>query len=284
MLAEQFPPQRRGFAIAAHIAGGNLGTIAVPFLGAWLIAGVGWRWTVVLFGIPAILVALGLYALIRESGADRAAARAHGTVRDAFRVVLKDRDLRWIYVSAVLGGGGRGLGVVTFFSVLYLGEVLRLDALTSGLMYTVLVIGSVPSPLVAGWLSDRYGRKPLIIGVYVAGAIAFGVFMLAGSNLALLWLGIILMSSFTFVESPQLQAFMADVAPAPIRDAAFATYFTLAFGVGSLWTIGYGALIDTLGTSTGVPLVFGIMAASFLAAAFAVLPIDPARAARGAAD
>ena len=39
LLAEQFPEHRRGFAISAHIAGGNVGTVAVPLLGAWLIAG-----------------------------------------------------------------------------------------------------------------------------------------------------------------------------------------------------------------------------------------------------
>ena len=60
LLAEQFPPHRRGFAISAHIAGGNVGTVAVPLLGAWLIAGVGWRWTVVLFGIPPILIGLAM--------------------------------------------------------------------------------------------------------------------------------------------------------------------------------------------------------------------------------
>src|SRR4051794_17371966 len=36
LLSEQFPEHRRGFAISAHIAGGNIGTVAVPLLGAWL--------------------------------------------------------------------------------------------------------------------------------------------------------------------------------------------------------------------------------------------------------
>src|SRR5439155_7797126 len=68
LLAEQFPEHRRGFAISAHISGGNVGTVAVPLLGAWLIAGIGWRWTVVLFGVPAVLIAVAIAALVRESG------------------------------------------------------------------------------------------------------------------------------------------------------------------------------------------------------------------------
>lgn len=273
LLAEQFPTERRGFAISAHIAGGNLGTVAIPLVGTWLIAGIGWRWTVVLFGVPAMLIALALLALVHESGADRAAAKAHGSVRDAFRQIRRDRDILWVYLSSVLGGGGRGLGVLNVFVPLYLARVLRLDEGTVGLMYTVLLLGSVPGPLVAGWLSDRVGRKPVIIGVYLAGAASFAVFILAGSSPLGLWTGIVLLSVFNFVESPQLQALLADLAPQGIRDVSFATYFTLAFGVGSLWTALYGAVVNVAGETAGLPLIFWLMAAAFVAAALAVWPI-----------
>src|SRR5918993_1782368 len=44
LLAEQFPEQRRGFAISAHISGGNVGTVVVALVGTALIAAIGWRW------------------------------------------------------------------------------------------------------------------------------------------------------------------------------------------------------------------------------------------------
>jgi MFS family permease len=132
-------------------------------------------------------------------------------------------------------------------------------------------------PLLAGWLSDRFGRKPLIIAAYLGGAIGFGVFVLAGSSLVWLWAGIVIMGLFSFAESPQLQALLADIAPPATRDASYALYFTLAFGVGSLWTALYGVVIDRLGEETGVPVVFGLMAVAFLAAALATLPIRTER-------
>jgi len=273
LLAEQFPVHRRGFAISAHIAGGNVGTVAVPLVGAWLIAGVGWRWTVVLFGVPAILIALAIFALVRETGADRAAARAYGSLRSAYGAVLRDHDMRLVYLSAVLGGGGRGLGVLNIFVPLYLSRVIGLDDGTVALMYTVLVVGSVPAPVVAGWLSDRLGRRPLIIGAYLCGAASLAAFVLAGSNLPALWVAIFLLSLFNFVESPQLQALLSDIAAPALRDASFAAYFTLAFGVGSLWVALYGGVIDALGEVAGLPLTFWLMAGAFLAAAAAVLPI-----------
>jgi MFS family permease len=277
LLAEQFPPERRGFAISAHIAGGNVGTVVIAVLGTPLLAVLRWRGVSVVFGVAAMLIALSILVLVRERGTDRAAARAGGSSVDALRRVLADRDLRWIFLTSVLGGGGRGLGVVNLFALIYMTRVIGLDAATSGLMYGALIVFSVPMPLLAGWLSDRFGRKPLIIAAYLGGAIGFGVFVLAGSSLVWLWAGIVIMGLFSFAESPQLQALLADIAPPATRDASYALYFTLAFGVGSLWTALYGVVIDRLGEETGVPVVFGLMAVAFLAAALATLPIRTER-------
>ncbi len=273
LLAEQFPESRRGFAISAHISGGNVGTVIVAVVGAGMIATIGWRGVVVVFGVPAIVIALAILLFVRESGVDRQAATNHGSVRDAFRTVLRDRSHRFIYLASVLGGGGRGLGVVNLFVLLYLTNVIGLTSSTTDVMYGALIVLSVPMPLVAGWLSDRLGRRPVIIGVYVGGAIAFAAFLLAGSAISGLWIGILLMGLFSFAESPQLQALLADIAPPTIRDTSFALYFTLAFGVGSLWTALYGAIIQALGDKGGLPIVFWLMAISFVLAALAVIPI-----------
>jgi MFS family permease len=273
LLAEQFPEERRGFAISAHISGGNVGTVIVAIVGAPLIALFDWRVVVILFGIPAVIVAVAILAFVRESGEDRAAAVAGGSVRDAFRTILADPDHRWVYLASVLGGGGRGLGVVNLFALLYLSRVLLLPSSTTDVMYGALIVFSVPMPLVAGWLSDRIGRKPVIVGVYIGGAIGFAIFLLAGSGLAGLWAGIFVMGLFSFAESPQLQALLADIAVPSIRDASFALYFTLAFGVGSLFVALYGLIIDTVGEAVGLPIVFWLMAVSFILAALAVLPI-----------
>jgi MFS family permease len=280
LLAEQFPPVRRGFAISAHIAGGNVGTVIIALIGVPLVAAVGWRGASVFLGIPAVIVAIAILVLIRETGTDRAAAVASGSVRQAFGRIGRDRDLLWLYLTSILGGGGRGLGVVNLFVLLYLTRVLHLDASLAGLMYGVLMVCSVPVPLIAGWLSDRVGRKPVIIGVYLGGAIGFVVFLLAGSSLVGLWIGILIMGLFSFAESPQLQALLADISPPSIRDASFALYFTLAFGVGAFWIALYGVIIGTVGEAVGLPISFALMALTFLLAALATVPIHADQRAR----
>ena len=278
LLAEQFPPERRGFAISAHISGGNVGTVVVALFGPALLAAFGWRGVSVIFGIPAALIALAILRFVRETGSDRVAAIAAGSVRDALRNVAGQPTIRRIYLASVLGGGGRGLGVANLFALLYLTQVLGLPASTTDVMYGGLIVLSVPMPLVAGWLSDRIGRRPTIVGAYLGGAVGFLVFISIGSGPLGLWLGLVIMGLFSFAESPQLQALLADVAPAGIRDTVFAIYFTLAFGVGSLWTALYSVIIDRVGAATGLPIVFWLMSASFVAAAIVMLPVrDPER-------
>jgi MFS family permease len=220
-----------------------------------------------------VIIAVLIWLLVGESGADRAAARERGSLRSAFGAVFRDRDLVLVFLSAAMGGGARGLGVLNVFVPLYLTFVLQLDTTTVALMYTVLVVASVPGPIVAGWLSDKIGRKPLIIGAYIGGAASLALFVLAGDNQPLLWAAITLLSIFNFVESPQLQALLSDLTPPALRDAAFSAYFTLAFGVGSLWLAVYGIIIDVLGNEAGLPVVFWLMALAFLAAILLVLPI-----------
>ena len=143
-------------------------------------------------------------------------------------------------------------------------------------MYGVLLAASVPGPLVAGWLSDRIGRKPVIIGVYVAGACSIALFVLAGSDMPGCGSGSSLLSLFSFVESPQLQALLADVTPGPMRDAAFSTYFALAFGVGV--DVGDHVRVVIASARDGAraaasTFVFWLMAAASVAAALATLRI-----------
>ena len=278
LLAEQFPPERRGFAISAHISGGNVGTLVAGIGAPVLLAAVGWRGASLVVGIPAAIIALAILRWVRETGADRIAAIRRGSVRDAAATALRDPTIRRTYIASVLGGGGRGLGIANLYALLYITEVLHLPDATTNLMYAGLVVLSVPMPLIAGWLSDRVGRRPVIIGAYVGGAVGFLAFIAVGSSLVGLWVGIAIMGLFSFAESPQLQALLADVVPTALRDVAFAMYFTLAFGVGALWNVVYGIVISALGEAAGLPVVFVLMASTFVAAAIVMWPVhDPPR-------
>jgi MFS family permease len=266
LIAEQRPERARAAAIAVHIAGGNLGTVAVPLAGAWVIVSFGWPVAMAAVGIPAVVVGALILVAVRETGDDRAAALAHGSVRVAFADVLREPDLRRLFAASSVAAAGRGIGVVSTFVPLYLARTLDLDAGTVALMYTLLLAGSVPGPLVAGWLAGRYGHRPVLVGSYVAGAAALVLLVAAGDTVPLVWLAIGFVGAFVFEEASLLQGLLVEAAPAGIRDAANSTYFTLMFVVGAIWAALLGVLVAALGDAVGFPVIFLLMAASYLVA------------------
>ena len=264
VLSDLYPPERRGFAISAHISGGNVGTVLVPFVGLALISRFGWQATLALFGLPALLTGSLILWRVREDGAAyRVAAREAGSVRGQLGSVLGRRDLRLILGASLIAAGGRGLDIVAPFMLLYLRGPLGISEGTAAVLYALLLVGAVLGPLLAGWLSDRFGRRRTLVVYYLLSAVGVLAFIGAGSNLVLL---VPLLLPFGTAESPVLQAFLADRASGPTRDVAFSVYFTFAFGIGAFWAF----VIGNVAASWGYPVAFTVMAASYLGAAVLV--------------
>ena len=276
LLSDAFPQERRGFAISAHISGGNIGTILVPFVGGALLVAIGWQATLALFGIPAILIGLLIAIFVREDhAAYRRRARASGSVRQHLREVVGRRDLRLILGASLVAAGGRGLDIVAPFMVLYLSGPLGLDDGTVRLLYALLLAGAVIGPIIAGILSDRLGRRPTLVVYYLLSAVGILAFLAAGANVLFLVPLLLPFGTAVFSESPVLQAYLADRAAGPLRDVAFSVYFTFAFGIGALWAFIIGSVVDAF----GYPIAFGVMAASYVAAAVLLVAVKDGRSA-----
>ncbi len=284
LLTDSFPPQRRGFALAAHVAGGNLGTLLVPGIGLALIDRFGWQPTLMLFAAPGLVAGAIVVLFAREPGrvpaaqpaatgsADSAGAPARrvGWLREGFKP-LQRRAVLLVIVASIIAAGGRGLGILTTYFQLYMKNGLKLDDPTAGLLFTVLLIGSVVGPLCGGRISDRFGRKPTLLTTYGLAAVCMLLLPLIASLTTALWAliaAVALLGATAYIESPLLQAYLTDVIPADEKDAAFGWYFTLAFGLGSLWGVAVGALIDA---TRSFPIAFVVMAVSFLLAGFVIL-------------
>jgi MFS transporter, FSR family, fosmidomycin resistance protein len=267
VLSDVFPAERRGFAISAHISGGNVGTVLVPFVGLALIGTVGWQATLALFGVPALVTGALILWLVREDGAAyRLRARRAGTIRGQLGEVLGRGDLRLILGASLIAAGGRGLDIVAPFMLLYLRGPLGISEGTTAILYALLLVGAVVGPLLAGWLSDRFGRRRTLVVYYLLSAAGVLAFLAAGSNLVLLVPLLLPFGTAVFSESPVLQAFLADRASGPIRDVAFSVYFTCAFGIGAAWAF----VIGNVAASWGYPAAFTLMAVSYLGAAVLV--------------
>lgn len=269
ILSDHFETSRRGFALSMHVSGGNVGTVAVPLIGTLVISAFGWRAALLLFAALALLFGLTLIFLVDESrqiDTSTVAPHSGGRWRD-IATILSDRNVQLIFVASTIAAGGRGLGVLTTYVPLYLHDSLKLDSTYAGILFTVLLAGSVVGPVLFGRISDAIGRRLLLLAIYAASAIATTLFVLAGSSwllpVSLLALGIVV-----YAESPLLQTFLADSTQHLDRDLAFGLYFTVAFGIGAFWASVLGWAIDSFGFAAG----FHIVTLSYIVAALVLLP------------
>ena len=288
-LTDRYGRKRHGYALAWHVAGGNLGTLAVPLIAGPLLGLWGWRPILYLAALPGILIGIAILILVDEKGlldrrilpaTDKAAGENPSSVEkpvSPFKAMfqpLRSRTLVIIMLVSIVAAGGRGLGNVTTYVPLYLQNILHYNSNTSSIFFTLLLLGSVLGPLLGGRLSDRLGRRTMLFVFYGSSALTTWLFLAVAEPGVPAWLlpiALLLLGFAVYAESPLLQAYLADSASPAMRDSAFGLYFALAFGVGSVWSAILGWTIDYFGFGAA----FWTMALSYLAAGALLLFIPP---------
>lgn len=272
MIANRFDERKRGSALSIHVAGGNVGTILVPLVGTFLIAQLGWRATMVIFSLPGLLIGAAIMATITETK-EHQQVLEQGSLKGDVRAILGNRTLLLIVLSSMVAAGGRGLGVVLTYVPLYLTNGLGFSASLVGVLFTVLLAGSIVGPLAGGKVSDLIGRKRTMLIVLVGSFGATLALVAAGSSLWGIAAALVGIGLFVYAQGPIMQTYLADVAPASRRDSIFGAYFAITFGTGAVYAGAIGALIDQFGFIAA----FITMAVSYVVTFLILLPAQEHR-------
>jgi metabolite-proton symporter len=185
MAIEHAPPGRRGLYGSLVQVGFPVGVAAstgifIPLSALPPEDFLSWGWRIP-FLLSVLLVGVGLFVRMRlsETPAFLRVQRAQGVARrPALDVILrmprvfliavgmKISEVAWVYVLTVFS-------IVYATTKLGLPRTLILDGIVVGALLELITL-----PL-AGWLSDRYGRKPIyLVGVVASIIVAFPVFWL----------------------------------------------------------------------------------------------------------
>lgn len=179
LVAEHSPDHKRGFFVSLTYSFANLpavfASLFVLFLTQTLTAESyeSWGWRIpFLFGGLLSLVGLYIRRKVDESPTFEAAKKAQKVERSPIVVAIKDhpRELGFAFALAALSG--LGFYTLTGYFTTYLREAVGLSAdhaLISNSIALTLAFVAMP---IAGWFSDRVGRKPMLIGGAVASALA----------------------------------------------------------------------------------------------------------------
>ena len=182
-VAEHAPPGRRGFYTSwiqtTATAGLFLSLIVILFtrvqLGTDDFAAWGWRLP---FLLSAVLLGVSLWIRLRlnESPVFQRLVKEGKTSRkpltDAF---ANKRNLKLVILALVGLTAGQAVVWYTgqFYALFFLEKILKVDgALTNQLVAMGLAIGT-PFIVLFGWLSDKIGRKPIILGGCLLAALTY---------------------------------------------------------------------------------------------------------------
>jgi MFS family permease len=147
------------------------------------------------------------------------------------------------------------------------------------ILWAALHVVKVASGLYSGALSDRIGRRPLILGGWVVYAAVYVGFAYASASWHIWTLFVVYGVFFGMTEGAE-RAMVADLAPPARRGTAYG-WFNAAVGLGALpASIVFGLIWDAYGASTA--FLVGAAIAAFATVLFALLVPLAAREPRGA--
>jgi MFS family permease len=173
-VAEHAPEGKRGFYTSFIQTTATLGLFAAllvviglrTWLGEEAFADWGWR---IPFLLSAILLAISLWIRMQlnESPVFREMKEAGKTSKRPLTEAFGHwRNARWVLVALLGAVAGQAVVWYTgqFYALFYLERILKVDGATANILIATALIIGTPFFIVFGWLSDKIGRKPIILG------------------------------------------------------------------------------------------------------------------------
>jgi predicted MFS family arabinose efflux permease len=170
MIESTSEPKNRGRDIGVIVSAGALvGLAFAPVLTTQIGARFGWRTALFIVGIPGLFLGLLIWKFVQEPEEMDAASSHHAkpSLPD-YLSVLKVPNMLLCCLAAA--GFMTWLFVMHVFAPIYLTEVSRRSATWAGLVIGASGLGSFVWGWIFPWVSDRAGRKPVLIFIALLSA------------------------------------------------------------------------------------------------------------------
>lgn len=260
-------PKNRGYALSIHALGANLGDAVAPLAAGLLLAWFAWDGAAAVNALPVFVVAAALLLLRRS---DRgAAAGGHpgmglgeyfaGMVR-----LLRARSVLGLCLMAGLRTMAQN-GLLVFLP-LYLVDVIRADPVETGSVMMALQIGGILAVVIAGTLSDRIGRRPIVVAGLGASSVVIAALTLLGGGPAYV-AGVALLGFVLFAVRPVVHSWLMDLTPPAMGGSAT----SLMFGFQAALSAAAPVLGGLVADRWGLPAVFYMLAGLMLMANMAAV-------------
>lgn len=269
-LAGRFP-ERKGLVLSLHGMGGNVGDAIAPLVIGALLATLTWRQVVVLNVAPGLLMSLLLLLFLGTLSVKKkakAADEAHGqSLRDYFRGVpalFRNRALIVLTASSAFRSMTQN-ALLTFLPV-YLAYKMGFSPFWVGTgMFALQAAGFAATPI-AGHLSDRMGRRNIMITSMAMTAVVLVFMAVAGHSRAFIAF-IAVLGFFLYAIRPVLQAWLLETTPTNMGG----TSIGILFGAQSLGSSVAPLLGGMIADRWGLTATFGFLALTIVIANLFIL-------------
>lgn len=286
IMSDTFPPKDRGKALGLMEATGVFGIIIATVGLGFLATPTLWRWGYFLLGGFSVLSGLIVWFLVKEPVRGEAEPELAGkiTKKDAQKFGLQLSDLpKVLKIPTIWVAIGQGLAgsmpwvVMASFLITWLVNERNIPAENATLVFAGIVVGTVFSNIIGGYLGDwaeqkspKYGRT--IIGqVSIISGIPLTYILFTQTESWPLW-GIIALSFGTalMISWPGKGAkepMMQGVVPPELRGTAFSMTTFIESGFAAVAGVIAGTLADRMGLTEAmiwtIPFPWIICAALF---------------------
>jgi MFS family permease len=201
---------RRGSALSFHGVGGQAGDAIAPFVTGLLLGVLTWNDIISIYAVAPLFFTFLVFWAFKDLGRSGEQEETKIDLRTQLAQssrLLSNPSLLLITLVA----GLRGMAFVAYipFLALYLVDGQGLNELSRGVYLTLLVVVGVLSTPVMGYLSDRLGRKIVLIPGMVFLGILTAVLPFGQGIILLLILA--MLGTFLFSDQPILTAAALDI-------------------------------------------------------------------------
>jgi MFS family permease len=241
LMIRMSPRDARG-KVAGMFAGGFLvGSVVGPVLGS-LTAGLGLSAPFLIYG--ALLLVAAVFVLVSLRNSSLAAPADADELTVTVRVALRHRAYRAALMSN-FATGWSFFGLRFALVPLFIAEVLGHSPGKAGLALAAFALGNVAVVLPSGRLSDRIGRKPLLVTGLVLSGFATAALGLATSLPMFFAVAVVSGAASGLYGSPQ-QASVADIIGQARGGTAVATFQMMSDFGSIVGSFGVGVIAQQL--------------------------------------
>ena len=256
--------EMRGRYMGFQGLGGDMG-MAVSFLTSSLLgARFGWRMTFIIWGVIGLIMAAIDLIVIRDIAYEVPEGGHPGPVATIKKMFgSTDRSKLIITLGVVVLSGMLWTGVSSFIMV-YLNEEKVMPLVLAGGLSTLKYTVGAFAQIVGGEMSDRIGRKKLLLFGYAGFAISLLALIYSPNIVSVMVILVILLGFTFFLTQSPMNALLGDIASKDTVGVTYGVNFTLKYGIGFFTPAIGGWLAVNYGLNSVFYFFAGLSAVAFL--------------------